>query len=118
MSILAESLSAFGAAALDRAVRGSASRSKLRDVIGKASLTARSAAQPLTARRSAQPLNVGTAQANSGLVIEVQRFRADRVLRGVGGPVAKSLELLRVSVQPFAFLNTEVVLLGAGVGPP
>lgn len=41
----------------------------------------------------------------------------EELLRGLGAPVAKSVALLFVSVQPFAARRTEVVLLGAEVGP-
>lgn len=55
--------------------------------------------------------------ANSLFALAVHTFMSFVVLRGFGGPVAKSLVLFRVSVQPLAFLDTELVLLGAGVGP-
>src|SRR5205814_578467 len=44
-------------------------------------------------------------------------FAAVALLRGLGAPVAKSVELLSVSVQPPEPRSTAVVLLGAGVGP-
>ncbi len=42
---------------------------------------------------------------------------ADRLFRGFGTAVAKSLELFWVSVQPFEPRSAAVVLPGAGVGP-
>jgi len=41
----------------------------------------------------------------------------DCVLRGLGAPAAKSVELLSVSVAPSATRSTAVVFDGAGVGP-
>lgn len=45
---------------------------------------------------------------------ELQGFAADDVLRGFGPPVAKSVLLLSVSVQPFAARESDSVLLGVG----
>lgn len=39
------------------------------------------------------------------------------MFRGVGTPTAKSPALSRVSVQPLLFLETDLELLGASVGP-
>ncbi|HEY3138799.1 MAG TPA: hypothetical protein VGL29_22440, partial [Blastocatellia bacterium] len=47
----------------------------------------------------------------------LQTFAGEELFRGLGDPALKSDELLSVSVQPFAFLSTALVLLGAGVGP-
>jgi hypothetical protein len=38
------------------------------------------------------------------------------LLRGLGGPVEKSAELLPVSVQPSPFLTMALFVLGAGAG--
>ncbi len=46
-----------------------------------------------------------------------QGLKADAVLRGVGIPETKSLELTSVSVQPPSARRSAVVLLGAGAGP-
>lgn len=55
--------------------------------------------------------------AEVGLGVEVaveQEFIGEEELRGVGAPAAKSVELLSVSVQPFAARKIAFVLLGAG----
>ena len=48
------------------------------------------------------------------LVADVQGFRDEEVLRGLGEPVEKSELLLSVSVQPFSARKSAVVLLGGG----
>ena len=53
----------------------------------------------------------------TGARAPAQECRPDELFRGFGAPVAKSLALLSVSAQPELPLWTEVVLLGAGVGP-
>src|SRR5947207_14756023 len=47
----------------------------------------------------------------------LQSFKGELVLCGLGVPVAKSVLLLFVSVQPFPALISAVVLLGAGARP-
>src|SRR5687767_5090395 len=47
----------------------------------------------------------------------VQGFKELDVFLGLGVPVAKSTELLLLSVQPDAPLNAEVVLVNVAVGP-
>lgn len=46
----------------------------------------------------------------------VQTFVGEEELRGLGAPIAKSVRLLSVSVQPFEFLIAAVVLLRFAVG--
>ena len=46
----------------------------------------------------------------------LQSFKGEAVFRGFGLAVTKSAALSFVSVQPPAFLKSEVVLLGAGAG--
>jgi hypothetical protein len=47
---------------------------------------------------------------------EPHTLKVDDVLRGFGAPVAKSVELLSVSVQPPPARRIAFVLLGAGAG--
>jgi hypothetical protein len=47
-----------------------------------------------------------------------QTFKAALLLRGLGAPALKSVELLSVSVQPLVALNAAVVLLKEGATLP
>ena len=45
--------------------------------------------------------------------VPAHKFAGDALLRGLGAPEEKSVELLSVSVQPLFALSLPVVLLGA-----
>src|SRR5262245_41877769 len=60
---------------------------------------------------------IGTLVALAAGVVVLIAGRPSALLRGVGAPVAKSVELLSVSVAPPVFRMAAVVLLRVAVGP-
>src|SRR6476646_6248102 len=60
---------------------------------------------------------IGTLVAFAAGVVVLMAGRPSALLRGVGAPVTKSVELLSVSVAPPVFRMAAVVLLIVAVGP-
>ena len=52
-----------------------------------------------------------------GIVTTGHGLSGDAVLRGAGATTTKSAALLSVSVQPFAIVKHQLVLLKVGAGP-
>ena len=81
-----------------------------------APVTVPSASLALTFTDAGLPVIVLREPGQLGTIGTTQKFVGDDVLRGVGEPAVKSVELLLVSTHPSPARRSAVVVLGAGAG--